>query len=317
MQKEIKIELDFNNKYYYGINFHNNKLKYLTVNDLVYIFKDLMSFYGKKGLKEPIKVDENYNEYYTLDRADWFDYNNDLKYKIYKIDLYSPSVDLIPELLKAISVELSKWGSQETHLSMESLLKIAKYLTLNQFLELLNHVAYPYYISYVCESECWFGFIEIKNSVTIEPRTIVRMVENGELFLEPEYQRGFIWTQEHKEEFLLDWINGKVIVTPYLVSYYKEDKHVYEVLDGKQRLQTVYEFLSNKITVNNLYYKDLLEYEKMAIIHKQITGLLLTQTSGDGAYTRPDLKILAQTFLNFNKGITVDEEVLNQAKTFL
>ena len=162
MQKEIKIELDFNNKYYYGMNFHNNKLKYLTVNDLVYIFKDLMSFYDKKGLKEPIKVDENYNEYYTLDRADWFDYNNDLKYKIYKIDLYSPSVDLIPELLKAISVELSKWGSQETHLSMESLLKIAKYLTLNQFLELLNHVAYPYYISYVCESECWFGFIEIK-----------------------------------------------------------------------------------------------------------------------------------------------------------
>ena len=162
MQKEIKIELDFNNKYYYGMNFHNNKLKYLTVNDLVYIFKDLMSFYDKKGLKEPIKVDENYNEYYTLDRADWFDYNNDLKYKIYKIDLYSPSVDLIPELLKAISVELSKWGSQETHLSMESLLKIAKYLTLNQFLELLNHVAYPYYISYICESECWFGFIEIK-----------------------------------------------------------------------------------------------------------------------------------------------------------
>lgn len=141
---------------------NNNKLKYLVVNDLVYIFKDLMSFYDKKGLKEPIKVDENYNEYYTLDRADWFDYNNDLKYKIYKIDLYSPSVDLIPELLKAISVELSKWGSQETHLSMESLLKIAKYLTLNQFLELLNHVAYPYYISYVCESECWFGFIEIK-----------------------------------------------------------------------------------------------------------------------------------------------------------
>lgn len=143
------------------------------------------------------------------------------------------------------------------------------------------------------------------------------MVEKGELFLEPEYQRGFVWTQEHKEEFLLDWINGKVIITPYLVSYYKEDKHIYEVLDGKQRLQTVYEFLSNKITVNNLFYKDLLEYEKMAILHKQITGLLLTQTSGDGAYSRPDIKILAQTFLNFNKGITVDEEVLNQAKKFL
>lgn len=167
------------------------------------------------------------------------------------------------------------------------------------------------------ETDSEFNQLEIKNSVTIEPRTIVRMVENGELFLEPEYQRGFVWTQEHKEEFLLDWINGKVIVTPYLVSYYQDDKHIYEVLDGKQRLQTVYEFLSNKITVNNLFYKDLLEYEKMAILHKQITGLLLTQTSGDNAYTRPDLKILAQTFLNFNKGITVDEEILNQAKTFI
>ena len=66
-------------------------------------------------------------------------------------------------------------------------------------------------------------------------------------------------TQEHKEEFLIDSNNGKVIITPYL----------------------------------------------------------LTQTSGDNAYTRPDFKILAQTFLNFNKGITVDEEILNQAKTFI
>ena len=31
MQNEIKIELDFNDKYYYGMNFHNIKLKYLTV----------------------------------------------------------------------------------------------------------------------------------------------------------------------------------------------------------------------------------------------------------------------------------------------
>ena len=162
MQNEIKIKLDFNDKYYYGMNFHNNKLKYLTVNDLVYIFKDLMSFYDKKGIKEPIKVDENYNEYYTLDRADWFKYNNDLKYKIYNKNLFNPCDSLIPELLKAISIELSEWGSEETHLSIESLLKIRKHLTLNQFIELLNHIAYPYYISYVCESECWFGFIEIK-----------------------------------------------------------------------------------------------------------------------------------------------------------
>lgn len=162
MQNEIKIKLDFNDKYYYGMNFHNNKLKDLTVNDLVYIFKDLMSFYNKKGLNEPIKVDESHNEYYTLDRADWFKYNNDLKYKIYNKDLFNPCDRLIPELLKAISIELSEWGSEETHLSIESLLKIAKHLTLNQFIELLNHIAYPYYISYVCESECWFGFIEIK-----------------------------------------------------------------------------------------------------------------------------------------------------------
>ena len=67
----------------------------------------------------------------------------------------------------------------------------------------------------VLTAEDDFENMELTNSITLEPRDLIRMVENGELFLDAEYQRGFVWTQEHKEEFLLDWIKGKVIVTPY------------------------------------------------------------------------------------------------------
>lgn len=159
--------------------------------------------------------------------------------------------------------------------------------------------------------------MELTNSITLEPRDLVRMVENGELFLEAEYQRGFVWSHEHKEEFLLDWIKGKVIVTPYLVSYYQDDKHIYEVLDGKQRLQTVYEFLANKITVNGLLFEELLNYDKRKILHRNIFGLVLTQKYGDNAYERPDMKTLVNAFVNFNKGITVDEEVIENAKKLI
>lgn len=169
----------------------------------------------------------------------------------------------------------------------------------------------------VLTAEDDFENMELTNSITLEPRDLVRMVENGELFLEAEYQRGFVWTQEHKEEFLLDWIKGKVIITPYLVSYYQDDKHIYEVLDGKQRLQTVYEFLANKITVNGLLFEELLNYDKRKILHRNIVGLVLTQKYGDNAYERPDMKTLVNAFVSFNKGITVDEEVLENAKKLI
>lgn len=162
-----------------------------------------------------------------------------------------------------------------------------------------------------------FANIELTNSITIEPQGLIRMVENGELFLEAEYQRGFVWSHEHKEEFLLDWIKGGVIITPYLVSYYNGDNHIYEVLDGKQRLQTVYEFLTNKIAVKGLLFEELLDYDKRKILNRRIVGLTMTQKYGDNAYERPDMKTLVNAFVNFNKGITVDEEVITKAKELI
>lgn len=169
----------------------------------------------------------------------------------------------------------------------------------------------------VLTAEDDFENMELTNSITLEPRDLIRMIENGELFLEAEYQRDFVWNHEHKEEFLLDWIKGKVIVTPYLVSYYQDDKHIYEVLDGKQRLQTVYEFLANKITVNGLLFEELLNYDKPKILHRNIFGLALTQKYGDNAYEPPDMKTLVNAFVNFNKGFTVDEEVIKNAKKLI
>ena len=162
-----------------------------------------------------------------------------------------------------------------------------------------------------------FANIELTNSITIEPQGLIRMVENGELFLEAEYQRGFVWSHEHKEEFLLDWIKGGVIITPYLVSYYNGDNHIYEVLDGKQRLQTVYEFLTNKIAVKGLLFEELLDYDKRKILNRRIVGLTMTQKYGENAYERPDMKTLVNAFVNFNKGITVDEEVIAKAKELI
>ena len=60
----------------------------------------------------------------------------------------------------------------------------------------------------VLTAEDDFENMELTNSITLEPRDLIRMVENGELFLDAEYQRGFVWTQEHKEE---DEIEGDLV----------------------------------------------------------------------------------------------------------
>ena len=45
----------------------------------------------------------------------------------------------------------------------------------------------------------------------------------------------------------------------------------------KQRLQTVYEFLTNKIAVKGLLFEELLDYDKRKILNRRIVGLTMTQ----------------------------------------
>lgn len=159
--------------------------------------------------------------------------------------------------------------------------------------------------------------LEVKNMLTINPKEVVKKVQSGEIFLEAEYQRDFVWSKEKKIDFVKNWIKG-TIFNPYLVSYTDEnDNHIYEVVDGKQRFNAIYEFLNNELEVNGLYFKDLLPYDKYNIVHSKISGIVMTQTKGENAYRRPSEKVLVKTFLNLNSGVPISKEVIEKAQKMI
>lgn len=75
------------------------------------------------------------------------------------------------------------------------------------------------------------------------------------LVLNPDYQRGHVWTTEEQESYLLHVFSGEDSGLDIWVNTYHESGDV-EVVDGKQRITAVIDFLNNKIQVNGMYWSD-------------------------------------------------------------
>ena len=132
--KKTKIKLIFKseyetNEYYHGKDFHNPNLKYLTPEKLSEIIKLLIPF-NKKVMEIPL---------------DGFEYAHDLSGSITKEQIENPTESLIPLYLKFISGILSSDTMPSSGLTIYKLPKITPILTNNELIELLNHLAYPYF----------------------------------------------------------------------------------------------------------------------------------------------------------------------------
>jgi hypothetical protein len=79
---------------------------------------------------------------------------------------------------------------------------------------------------------------------------LYRKFKNGIIKLDPEFQReGNIWTPKQKSEL----IESILIGIPLPILYLKEDKEGNWILiDGRQRLSTIFDFMDNKFILSNL-----------------------------------------------------------------
>lgn len=78
---------------------------------------------------------------------------------------------------------------------------------------------------------------------------ILRMILDNELILQPPYQRNFIWTNKNMSQFIESLLLSIPIPTIFL-SETPENK--FEVIDGQQRLTTVFAFMKDKLTKDEL-----------------------------------------------------------------
>lgn len=78
-------------------------------------------------------------------------------------------------------------------------------------------------------------------------RTIVERIENGDIDLQPEFQRQEVWSIPKKRKLVDTILRGWSIPPVHLVEI---DQSRLEVLDGQQRLSAVRDFINNKFSID-------------------------------------------------------------------
>lgn len=102
----------------------------------------------------------------------------------------------------------------------------------------------------------------------LEIETLVNRIKNGDMDLQPDFQRGEIWQIAKKKKLIDSILRGWRIPPIHVV---RTDKAIDEVLDGQQRLAAIRDFSDNVIAIdgsiepydddiaalNGLLYRDL------------------------------------------------------------
>lgn len=149
---------------------------------------------------------------------------------------------------------------------------------------------------------------------------LLDMHNSGELFMDPVYQRDFVWTKEQKQLYIKNLFEGNASIKPTFVEYSEtqEDgtrKRVAEVLDGKQRIKALIDFYNNEFDVEGLYYKDLHYRDQFFFERLNVVCTRIMNREG-----RKDLKLETkiQLFLEINMlGTRMSDEDLKKAQSLL
>lgn len=129
----------------------------------------------------------------------------------------------------------------------------------------------------------------------------------------PDYQRGYVWTQEDKE-LLLDSVFknidiGKFVFIRLSDSEWMERNFGYEILDGKQRLSTLIEFYENKLAYRGKYFNDLSGKDKEVFKNHMVSVAEVNEI---------DKKTVLKYFLMLNRtGKAMDETHLKAVEDML
>lgn len=134
--------------------------------------------------------------------------------------------------------------------------------------------------------------------------------------LHPVYQRGLVWSLEQKQSFIKSLFKKRAKVTPtFLVNPNKIKDGYYEVLDGKQRISTILEFVKGGFAVEGFYFndlslKDIICFKSVPFVYKTIK--YYDKKIGE---TEMPLKNKIELFLQVNEyGEHVSQEHLEKIK---
>lgn len=131
--------------------------------------------------------------------------------------------------------------------------------------------------------------------------TVSRMIEKNIIDLHPHYQRRNRWSDDKQSKL----IESFILNVPVPPIYFSEDEYgVYSIIDGKQRLTAIHDFLTNKFKLKNLdVFNELngLEFHELPIqIKNALTVRPYIRVVTLLKQSNPELKY--EVFLRLNTG---------------
>lgn len=87
----------------------------------------------------------------------------------------------------------------------------------------------------------------ICQSTDVELETIISRIENKDINLQPDFQRGEVWSENKKKKLVDSILRGWKIPPIHMIL---GNNNIDEVLDGQQRLASIREFFNNEIKID-------------------------------------------------------------------
>lgn len=154
------------------------------------------------------------------------------------------------------------------------------------------------------------------DEITSDVENMLNEFSVGTYDFNPIYQRDLVWSTEKKQEFVKKLLIGDVDLCPtFITAPFKKSKREYEVLDGKQRMMAVIQYVQNQFPVEEFYYKDLTLGDVSRLMNATFKYKIIKYYDKKKGFSEMSLKQKVELFLQINEyGQKVSDEHLAKIK---
>lgn len=116
----------------------------------------------------------------------------------------------------------------------------------------------------------WYHILEFTQNMAMRLIDVYRYWLDEEIDLNPFYQRDLVWTKKQKLAYIMAIFEKGIETKPTFIINVVKNPRI-EVLDGKQRITTLLDFIEDKIKLENgKVFSELNEEDKKTILFHQI-----------------------------------------------
>lgn len=158
----------------------------------------------------------------------------------------------------------------------------------------------------------------VRTSVDYSTDQLLLMIRDNQINMSPLYQRRNRWDQTQKSR-LIESLLLNIPIPPLFL--YESDYGTYEVMDGRQRLESLYDFLSNRLRLKGMEYwselegmtyEDLPKVFQLGLRRRTVGAIILLAESDDKISTENDVRMILFERLNTG-GVRLNPQELRNA----